>query len=89
MVHHILVYECNDDFPRELLNTTADGRCYCFKYGHFIFEATSCKHNYCQRKFLLKNCIEIILFKDYLKNPESVYSDRSSRYSSGNKAYSP
>lgn len=33
--------------------------------GKIIFEATSCKHTYCQRKFLLKNCIEIILFKDY------------------------
>ena len=26
MVHHILVYECSDDFPKHLLNYT--GRCY-------------------------------------------------------------
>ena len=39
-------------------------------------------------KFCNKNCIEAILFKDYFKKIRSPCT-RSSRYSSGNKAYSP
>ena len=65
MVHHILVYECNDDFPRELLTLLLIVDAIASNMGTLFLRQPLVNTLIASENFCNKNCIEIILFKDY------------------------